>query len=56
MLASHMQTQKKQGNKLLNDSLLELVVEGIVTPQEALSKAIDKDGLLSSFQIKKIKF
>lgn len=56
MLASHMQTQKKQGNKLLNDSLLELVVEGVVTPQEALSKAIDKDGLMSSFQIKKIRF
>ena len=44
MLVSFMQTQKKAGNLLLNDSLLQLVETGVVDPSEAYSKAVDKDG------------
>ncbi|MEZ4409012.1 MAG: hypothetical protein R3A52_21450 [Polyangiales bacterium] len=44
-LTSVMQTQKQAGNQTMNDALLALVQSGVVTPQEALSKAIDRHSL-----------
>ncbi len=41
-IPSMMQTGKKMGMQLLNDSLLKLVVEGVVDPAEAYMKAVDK--------------
>lgn len=46
MIANHMQTQKQDGNILLNESLLKLVRDGIVDQEDALRKAVDKNGLL----------
>jgi twitching motility protein PilT len=40
-----MQTGKALGNRMMNDSLAELVEKGGVTAEEALSKAIDKETL-----------
>jgi twitching motility protein PilT len=50
-IPSIMQTAKKHGMVLMNDSLTELVRKGIVEPQEAYAKAMDKAGLLG--QLKK---
>ena len=47
---SIIQTGRKQGMCLMNDSLFKLVKDGVVTPEEALSKANDKAGLLGAFQ------
>ena len=44
-IASSMQTGKAAGNILLNDSLVDLVNRGVVDPEEALSKAVDKGEL-----------
>ena len=44
-LTSVMQTQKQAGNQTMNDALFQLVQSGVVTAQEALSKAIDRHGL-----------
>ena len=44
-IASSMQTGKAAGNLLLNDSLADLVSRGVVSPEEALSKAVDKGEL-----------
>jgi twitching motility protein PilT len=44
-----MQTAKKSGMCLMNDSLFRLVKDGIVAPEEALARANDKAGLLSQF-------
>jgi twitching motility protein PilT len=41
-IASSMQTGKAAGNRLLNDSLADLVSRGLVDSEEALSKAVDK--------------
>ncbi len=41
-IASSMQTGKAAGNVLLNDSLADLVGRGVVTAEEAMSKAADK--------------
>jgi twitching motility protein PilT len=41
-IPSIMQTQRKQGMVLLNESLMDLVIGGIVEPREAYIKAIDK--------------
>jgi twitching motility protein PilT len=46
MISNHMQTQKQDGNILLNESLLKLVRDGIVDQEDALRKAVDKNGLL----------
>ena len=56
MLVSHMQTQKKQGNMLLNDSLMNLVETGVVDADEAYAKAVDKDSFASLLKMKKINF
>jgi twitching motility protein PilT len=50
-IPSIMQTAKKHGMVLMNDSLGELVKKGLVEPQEAYAKAVDKPGLLN--QLKK---
>jgi len=44
-IVSSMQTAKAAGNRLLNDSLADLVRGGIVEHEEALSKAVDKKDL-----------
>jgi twitching motility protein PilT len=49
-IPSIMQTGRKLGMALMNDSLFRLVKEGIVAPEEALTKANDKPGLLLMFQ------
>ena len=41
-IASSMQTGKAAGNRLLNDSLADLVSRGVVDAEEAMSKAVDK--------------
>jgi twitching motility protein PilT len=48
-LMSAMQIGAKLGMRLLNDSLLELVLGGIVEPNEAYLKAVSKDDLMSKF-------
>jgi twitching motility protein PilT len=49
-IPSIMQTGRKQGMALMNDSLFRLVKDGLVAPEEALSKANDKPGLLQMYQ------
>ena len=41
-LPSIIQTSKKQGMNTLNDALLELLDQGLIEPQEAYLKAVDK--------------
>jgi twitching motility protein PilT len=52
---SIMQTGRKQGMCLMNDSLFKLVKDGVVTPEEALSKANDKANFLGMLQSAGIK-
>ena len=49
-IPSIMQTGRKLGMALMNDSLFRLVKEGIVAPEEAIAKANDKAGLLAMYQ------
>jgi twitching motility protein PilT len=49
-IPSIMQTGKKFGMVLMNESLIELVKKKTVEPQEAYAKAVDKAGLLASFK------
>jgi twitching motility protein PilT len=49
-IPSIMQTGRKQGMCLMNDSLFKHVKDGLVAPEEALAKANDKAGLLAAFQ------
>ncbi|HTF88124.1 MAG TPA: type IV pilus twitching motility protein PilT [Planctomycetota bacterium] len=48
-IPSAMQMGAKFGNRLLNDSLLELVKNRVVDPTEAYVKAVNKDDLLAKF-------
>ena len=48
-IPSAMQMGSKLGNRLLNDSLLELVKNGIVDPTEAYVKSVNKDDILAKF-------
>jgi len=48
-IPSVMQTSKKQGMVLMNDSLLDLVKRKIVEPREAYAKAVDKNTLAGMF-------
>ncbi len=48
-LVSAMQTGGKLGMRLLNDSLLEFVLEGVVDPVEAYVKAVNKEDLVTKF-------
>jgi twitching motility protein PilT len=54
-IPSIMQTGRKSGMCLMNDSLFKLAKDGIVAPDEALAKANDKAGLLAAFQSAGIK-
>jgi twitching motility protein PilT len=45
-----MQTGRKIGMCMMNDNLVRLVREGLVTPEEAMSKSNDKSGMLLLFQ------
>lgn len=49
-ILSAMQTGAKFGMKLLNDSLVNLVKDGLVDPNEAYIKAVDKDSLMAKLQ------
>ncbi len=49
-IASLMQTGKKQGMVLLNDALIDLVKKGLVEPDEAYSKAVDKTSVASALR------
>jgi twitching motility protein PilT len=54
-IPSMMQTQKAAGMQTLNDALFNLVKDGIVAPEEAFSKSIDRAGfkmMLDRAQIK----
>jgi len=44
-IGSMMQVGRAQGMVTLNDALAELVRKGLVTPEEALLRAVDKNGL-----------
>jgi len=48
-LASAMQTGRAKGMILLNDALLDLVKRGLVAPEEAWLKAVDKENLAKAF-------
>jgi twitching motility protein PilT len=54
MMGNHMQTQKAKGNVMLNDSLLNLVVKGIVDAKDAYMKAIEKEAFLTMLAAKGI--
>jgi twitching motility protein PilT len=49
-IPSIIQTGKKYGMCLMNESFTELVKKKIVEPQEAYAKAVDKAGLLAQFR------
>lgn len=49
-IPSIMQTGKKYGMCLMNESFTDLVRRKVVDPQEAYAKTLDKTGLLSSFR------
>ena len=49
-IPSIMQTGKKYGMALMNDSFVDLVKRNVVEPQEAYAKAVDKTGLLGAFR------
>ncbi len=54
MMGNHMQTQKSKGNILLNDSLLNLVVKGVVEAKDAYAKSIEKEAFAAMLQAKGI--
>ena len=49
-IPSIIQTSRKVGMCLMNDSFLDLVKRGIVEPAEAYAKAVDKTGLLGMYK------
>ena len=49
-IASLMQTGKKQGMVLLNDALIDLVKKGLVEPDEAYGKAVDKTNIANALR------
>ncbi len=49
-IPSIIQTGKKLGMCMMNDSFLDLVKKGVVEPREAYVKAIDKLGLMTMFK------
>ncbi|MEY4630161.1 MAG: hypothetical protein RIQ81_281 [Pseudomonadota bacterium] len=54
MIPNHMQTQKADGNLLLNESLMNLVSQNLVTPADAYSKSVDKNTLADMMKRKGI--
>ncbi len=55
-IPSIMQTNRKIGMRLMNESLLQLCKEGLVTSEEALSKSYDKATLQTLFQQNNVQF
>jgi twitching motility protein PilT len=49
-IPSIMQTGRKFGMCLMNDSLFELVKKGVVAPEEAYAKAVEKTTLVQAFK------
>jgi twitching motility protein PilT len=49
-IPSIMQSGKKLGMCLMNDSFVELVKKNLVKPEDAYAKAVDKAGLLAQFR------
>ena len=49
-IPSIMQTGRKLGMALMNDNLMKLVKDGVVTPEEALGKSNDRATLVTMFQ------
>jgi twitching motility protein PilT len=49
-IPSIMQTGKRMGMRLMNDSFMELVRGGTISAEEALSKAVDRAGLLAQLK------
>ena len=49
-IPSIMQTGKKYGMCLMNDSFLDLVKRKLVAPEEAYARAVDKAGMLAMFR------
>jgi twitching motility protein PilT len=56
MIPSLMQTGAKTGMRLLNDSLLRLVVTGKVEAEDALAKTLDREDLLQKFRVAGVEF
>lgn len=56
MINNHMQSQKVEGNQMLNEALTKLVRENQVEPEEAYLKAVDKVALMESFKRVGIKY
>ena len=54
MIQNHMQTQKSKGNILLNEALFHLVQKGVITPESAYAKAVEKDAFATSARQKGI--
>ena len=54
-IPSIIQTSKKLGMNTLNDALFDLVEKGVVEPDEAYMKSVEKTGLLAQFKAKGIK-
>ena len=50
MIKSLLQTKKSEGNRLLNESLVELVKQGLIDPSEADGKTTDKAELMQLLQ------
>jgi len=49
-IPSVMQTGQKLGMRVMNDSLLDLVKRGLISPEEALTKTQDRTGLLGAMK------
>jgi twitching motility protein PilT len=49
-IPSLMQTGRKHGMTLMNDSLFDLVKRGVVAPEEAFANTVDKAGLLGLYK------
>src|SRR3989441_4562842 len=54
-IPSIIQTSKKLGMHTLNDALFDLVEKGVVEPDEAYMKSVEKAGLVGQFKAKGIK-
>ena len=50
-IPSLMQTGAKLGMVCMNDSLLRLVLDGLVEPREAITQAVDRDELVQKFRV-----
>jgi twitching motility protein PilT len=55
-IPSIMQTNRKIGMRLMNDSLLQLAKDGVITTEEALNKSYDKAGLQTAFTQNNVAF